>query len=473
MSPLLLLLACRTPEPSPSVDGETTLVDTSEDTSSTSSSTASTAATASTGDSAPAVETVSPALAFVGAPPRNVLMISIDTLRADHVNGLGDKDLTPRLARWFDEGVLATDVMQCSNWTYASTSCTLLGRDNVEHGFMPRLEGSLEMPYPDGEAFLATFFQDAGYRTAITSRNGFLSARTNNIQGYETELNPLRPAQTQMAGMLEHLKMTDDGRPFFVHVHTVEPHSPYDAPAEYEVGRDELDPVDIDFTDDAQVSDLRRTHDNLPPDELALVQAHARVVYEAEVRYLDAQLDLALENWREEGLLDDTLVVFWSDHGEQLWEHGQFTHAYDLFHGENDALFALWADNLVPLRWEGPVSMQDLAPTLLAVAGLDVPDEMTGHTLGEAPEDRLRRAMAVARGQGHNAMRRGDQKLVFRWTTGEHFLFDRGVDPEETDNVWDPTNPEHLALWDELLPYVQATEAMVSDVSVDWKGETP
>ncbi len=469
MTPLLLLLACRSTEPDPA-DGESTPEDTSEDTASTSP----TGSTGSSEDSTPGTTTtVSPALTFVGAPPRNVLMISIDTLRADHVNGLGDQDLTPNLARWFDEGVLATDVMQCSNWTYASTSCTLLGRDNVEHGFMPRLESSLEVPYPDGEAFLATFFRDAGYRTAITSRNGFLSARTNNIQGYETELNPLRPAQTQMAGMLEHLNMTDDGRPFFVHVHTVEPHSPYDAPAEYEVGRDELEPVDVDFTDAAQVSDLRRTHQDLSPDELALAQAHARIVYEAEVRYLDAQLGAALETWREEGLLDDTLVVFWSDHGEQLWEHGEFTHAYDLFYGENDALFALWAANLVPVRWEGPVSMQDLAPTLLAVAGLDVPDEMTGYPLGEAPEDRLRRALAVARGQGHNAVRRGDEKLVFRWATGEHFLFDRGVDPQETNNLWDPTDPEQLALWEELLPYVEATEALVSDVSVDWKAGLP
>jgi arylsulfatase A-like enzyme len=267
--------------------------------------------------------------------------------------------------------------------------------------------------------------------------------------------------------MAEHLRMTDDGRPFFAHVHVVEPHDPYTAPEEYEVGRDELEPVRWDFASVEDCSDLRRNFRDLDPEELALAQAHARIVYEAEVRYLDDQLAVGLQVWRERGLLDDTLVVFWSDHGEQLWEHGEYNHAYDLHYGENDALFALWADNLEPGVWDGPVSLQDLAPTVLQVAGLDVPSAMTGYPLGEAPEDRLRRAITLDRA-GQSALRREELKLLFRWPSGERLLFDRVADPLETTNIFDADDPRHAALWTEMVPYVQGAEALVPGVDVNW-----
>jgi len=428
--------------------------------------TASDASPSDTFDSAPPF-TPSPALRFTGDPPRNVLMISIDTLRADHVLPGSVFDGAPNLQRWQTEGVYTTDAMQCANWTYASTSCTLLGRDPIEHGFLPRLPDELERPYPDGEAFLATVFQEAGFRTAISSRNGFLGPRTNNIQGYDDALTNLRPAQTQLAGMMEHLRQGDDGSPFFAHVHMIEPHDPYDAPEEYEVGRDALDPVRWDFADGSDVNDLRVNSDELEPEELALAQAHARIVYEAEVRWIDDQIEAGLQAWRDRGLLDDTLVVFWSDHGEQLWEHGRYTHAYDLHYGENQALFSLWAVGLEPVRWDGPVSLQDLAPTVLQAMGLDTPPQMTGFPLGEAPPDRLRRAVTADR-EPQNAMRREELKLVFQWDTSARLLYDRVADPEETTNVFDADNPRHAALWEDLVPYIQTTDAMLPGETVDW-----
>lgn len=453
---LLCLLACRSEDP----PGAATRDAASSDALS---------ATSDTSDPSQTPPREGP-LRFSGAAPRNVLMISMDTFRKDHIDPYGDLGLTPNLGRYLAEGVHTTNTMQCSNWTMASTSCTLLGRDPVEHGFLPRLEGNLETPYPDGTRFLAVELADAGYQTVITSRNGFLGPRVNNVQGYGTVLENLRPAETQLAGALNFLKTQGDGSPWFVHVHAVEPHAPYDAPQEFAVGAELLPPIPYDLSDNSDVNALRADDATLPPDELALAQLHVDVAYQAEVRWLDDQIGRGLEAWDEAGLLDDTLVVFWTDHGEQLWEHGNFTHAYDLNYGENDALFALWAKGLQPGVWTGPVSAEDIAPTVLSVVGVPVPDAMTGFPLGTAPDDRLRRAVSVARGQGHNALRRGDLKLIFRWTTGELMLYDKAADPQETTNRFDLTTPEHAALWLELRDYVEATEPLAPDVSVRWEG---
>jgi arylsulfatase A-like enzyme len=406
------------------------------------------------------------ALRFEGVAPRNVLMISIDTLRQDHLDPYGDRQLTPNLGRYLTEGVHAPDTMQCSNWTMASVSCTLLGRDPVEHGFLPRLESQREVAYPDGTRFLAVELAEAGFRTVLSSRNGFFSDRVHNDQGYDTVLGGLPNAAAQLAGTLAFVQEQEDGTPWFAHVHVVEPHAPYDA-VEFEVGRDALAPIDYDLADGADMVRLRADLPSMSDEDAALVQAHVRLAYDAEVRSVDDQIARALSGWDEAGYLDDTLVVFWSDHGEQLWEHGHFTHAYDLNYGENNALFAVWAKNLVPGVWTGPVSAQDIAPTVLTVLDQAVPEEMTGFSIGLAPADRVRRAVSVARGEGHNSLRRGDLKLIATWS-GQRSLFDKSLDPGETTDRFDPTNPEHMELWDQLAAYVADTQRMAPDVDVDW-----
>ena len=173
------------------------------------------------------------------------------------------------------------------------------------------------------------------------------------------------------------------------------------------------------------------------------------------------------------GLLDDTLVVLWNDHGEQFWEHGFQSHAYTLYREENDGFAIFWAKNIVPGAWTGPTSSIDIAPTLMRLLTGEVPPPMTGYPLGEAPDDRARFAFAVARLGPVQSVRHGSMKMTFSWLGEAPRVFDLAADPGETVDVYDPADPRTLALWEQLLPRLALAEPLVPEARLTWPDELP
>jgi len=192
------------------------------------------------------------------------------------------------------------------------------------------------------------------------------------------------------------------------------------------------------------------------------------VRYDAELRYLDDQLRTIWADLTARGLLEDTLVVLFNDHGEQIWDHGQQSHAYSLYAEENDGIAVFWSQNILPGAWTGPTSQIDLAPTLIKLLGARVPSEMTGIPLGEASEDRATFALTSARNNTLQSVRQSGHKLIYTWSTGGVELYDLAADPGEQANVYDPADPIALALWDLLLPRIELAEPLVFDDVPVW-----
>ncbi|MFT4621964.1 MAG: arylsulfatase A-like enzyme [Myxococcota bacterium] len=463
----LLLLACGS-DPAKDADSGPPAVSTTDPTTPTGTPTG----TTPTGPTGPAGM-----LQFDGPAPTNILWVSIDTLRHDVWARYGGEDVMPFLDEKMAEGFVLDDVHQCSNWTGAGTSCTMSGRHGIDDGFEPLLSANNGVDFvPDETVFFAEILRDRGYRTELLTTNGWLGAEWGNTQGFDTE----RGLGGWKAGPVFDEALTDllsgpTDEPWFFHVHLFDPHAPYDPPEEYlgELeGRSRL-PWDLSSrTEHYAIADDRLS---LSPDLQAELETQLRIRYKAEITYMDDMIDDIWPVFDAAGLLDDTLVVFWADHGESFWEHEHQTHAWDLYDEENQVAMFFWAKNLAPGAYAGPVSTIDLVPTLLELYDIEAPPTMTGIPIDDIELGRVRYSMSNARAGIVQSVTRGTQRIQFYWRDGLVVVTDAATDPAETINLYGPADPLTLEMWDLLLPRVLQAEAALDTTRwpLTWPPELP
>jgi arylsulfatase A-like enzyme len=407
-----------------------------------------------------------PPLEFYDRTPKNVIFLSIDTFRKDHLGVHGNlKGITPFLDTIAGEGVVLDDHLQCSCWTFASTTCTLAGRYNFDRGHLPRLNGTDEQrpKVAEGTPFLSTWLGEAGYYSILVSGNDWLSKTWGNAQGFNEVLKPGGMADAVYdTGSKAMREAIDRGQAdkWFMHLHFMEPHAAYDPPEDNIIGEENVEPWPGNLTDRPTHYEARDEWPQMLPAEQALLEANLRLLYEAELRTIDERLEGIWNNLEAEGYLDDTLVVIWNDHGEQFWEHEHQTHAFELFGEENDGFAIFWSRNIVPGRWSGPTASIDLVPTILDLVGAPIPAEVTGIKIGTAPEDRVRYGEALARSGGVTSVTKEGLKLHYRWT-GKITFYDRNVDPIEQNNVYSVDDPRVLELWSYLRPVAEDMAGLV------------
>ncbi len=474
MTLLLLLTACGTPDgvaldradTGRPVDSDTdTDVDDTDDTDTVDTDTADTADT----DTSPPEP--SPALRFSGPRPTNVLLISIDTTRRDQLGIYAGLDTTPNLDRVLSDGLVLDAHRSCANWTAPSMLCVLTGRSPLDSDYWPTgvydAYGDARVPgIPFGQPTLASLLAAQGYATGLVTANPVLSANNTGaiIEGYDDvelwgwySVRDVAPAGERL---VERLAAT--GQPWYAHVHFIDPHGSYAAPREYSYELDTIDPdyeFPWDVTDAYQVYTLMASWGSLSPDERAIAREYLLAVYRGELRYWDEYFGTFWSRLDSAGLLDDTLVVFVSDHGEQFGEHLGFQHGKMLFPEENATLAAFWARDLEAGRWTGGTTHQDLSPTVLDALGIEPNPEHTGTIVGLA-EDRPRFPFCYLPGYCDPMMSvvTDTHQLVY-FFDGRRYLYDLRVDPSATDNLWSEGEPDSEALWGLLRPEVDAVQA--------------
>jgi len=377
----------------------------------------------------------------------------------------GSLGLTPFMDGLATQSVVFDKHRSCSNWTLNSVVCTLNGRYNVEFGFMPKLSGTYREVVPDRPT-LAYWLGQAGFHSILISSNSWLEGDWIHDEGYDYAERPHSTNAVYIydKGIEKLEEALDEGADrWFLHLHVKEPHCPYSPPEEYMETVKLLPPIDYDLDTNDGHEQARADLDGLSEQERALVLLHMQLRYEGEMRYLDDQLKVMFNDLERRRLLDDTMLVFWSDHGEQFWEREKVGHAYDLKGEENDAIALYWHKNLTPAIWQGPTSHIDITPTILDFFGLDRPDEVTGLPLGSAPDDRWIKAFTVARLGPVQSITRGDMRLHYYWTSGQLELYDLASDPAETLDIFDPDDPVALELWDELEADALLAEPLISE----------
>jgi len=404
---------------------------------------------------------------FYGEVPQNLIVISIDTFRIDHMGHFGDtRGLTPLLDRLATEGLIMNDHASCANWTYGGITCANTGNLAAEGMFMPKIGKSARREMPDTPT-LASSLRDAGYLTLLETSNIWFSDEYNSDYGFILSERPGDRSADGIfnSGMELFTPTWESGEydNFYIHLHVKEPHVSYTPPDQYLEGLDDLEPITWDLTISDEQYELNGQWDELTTEEQELILQHMRIRYAGELRYLNDQLEDMFEELDSRGLLDNTLVMLWSDHGEQFHEHGRQTHAYSLYSEENDALALLWAKNIVAAEWDEPTSHIDLAPTVLSILGQSGAEEMGGLPIGEAPIDRPIYAEVCARLGPVQSVTLGGMRMHYRWATGEKQLFNLIEDPEEQIDLFESDTETADSLWALLEPRIEALEPLIPE----------
>jgi arylsulfatase A-like enzyme len=375
--------------------------------------------------------------------PSNLLMISLDTLRRDALGRYGGAD-TPFLDDLLARSVVLDDHRSCSNWTLPSMLCAFTGR-----GFMGSTSAET----------LGPMLADAGFEVGYAITNTWLYSVWPDDPRFELTLDePQLDGESLVEQGLPLLaQLQDGGGRWFFQIHFYDPHAPYDPPERYLGALEGLAPIVYDLSTWEGVVTAEAAWLEAGPEEKALLEAHARARYEAEIAWLDDTLETLWAGLEAQGALEDTLVLVLTDHGEQLWERGAddgiLQHGGLLYQEESGGTAAFWARSLPPAAWTEPTSHADLLPTVLDALGVDAPADLEGLPVGTAAPDRPRFATGV-KGYVHQSVDLADRRLIYRWE-GEAEVYDRTV-PGETEDLWDPADPESLALWQALEPWVEA-----------------
>jgi len=397
------------------------------------------------------------------AAPPNVLLLSVDTLRADHLGCYGyEKPTSPNIDSLATQSLVFDNAVCEVPLTAPSMSAMLTGK-------LPRDLGLTRngVALPSDVPTVAERFQAAGYATWCIQSNWTLKADLSGVNrgfavyrddfktGRWSGLKSERIGDEVAELALEQLQQSETGKPFFAWVHFSDPHAPY-------VFRDEYNAWD------------RR------PWRLERAQK-VRVQYDAEVRFVDEQVGKVLN-----ALPENTLVVFVADHGESLYEHGYLGHGRRLYQPGLRIPWMIRAPGVAPGRSNAPIRGADMAPTLLALAGLPPLENISGvNVLGSIPQDRIRiveahggaavglpgvrEAMANMPAEAQ-AVLQGDWKLIQQDNKVE--LYNLREDPAERSSQFGKERARaeefllHLKAWNQQARRTIETKPL-SDADVD------
>jgi arylsulfatase A-like enzyme len=426
-----------------------------------------------------------PALARAGAahapghePVRpNIVLVTIDTLRADHLSAYGyPRRTSPALDALAREGVLFERAFSQSSWTKPSTASLLTGRYPSMHRLY--LE---KASLPDDEVLLPEILREHGYTTAALSGNPwirpefgfdqgvehFYSVRAEGLAHGTLFMNALKSANKlfDTSAMIYnrvkrlvvgHLAPTErdrrlnaeaarwlarqGSRPFFLYLHYMSPHQPYTPPP----------PFDHAFVPDPRATPVtvypRKTYlffetgDPLP--EAKRQDLIGR--YDGAILFADSILGELVETLRHLDLLDDTLLVVTSDHGEEFYEHRNWGHGQSLYNELiHVPLVMRWPAHLPRERRVGRVVRAvDVMPTILQLLGIAAPAPVAGRSLLDVIADESAPgwdeayAELLFRDASVRALVRGDEKILETVRGGRlrRELYDLAADfDEQTD----------------------------------------
>jgi arylsulfatase len=382
----------------------------------------------------------------------NVIFCSLDTLRADRLTALGGtRGLTPNLDRLAGEGTLFTEAFATDIPTQPSHTALFTGRYGVNTGIISHFHPHSRLD--EAVPWLPSLLRASGYRTGAVDH--LFAMKDWFIRGYDDYMPP--PGRSRSPGeeinkiafpwIAEHRD-----RSFFLLLHYWDAHVPYVPPSPFRehytsTSRTRFDPL---------VEQQLRSRPSYP---LAWRNLYNHIgpipsleyisdLYDAEVAYLDYEIGRLFAHLEALGILGDTMVVLFGDHGENMTEHDAWFDHAGLYDSVVHVPLILWAPGRVPAtEISAMVALLDVMPTVLDLVGLPAVDGLDGSSLlplltGERGAHRDSVVLSECTWQAKRALRNGKWKLIRSYHPGVYpraatELYDLDADPTEQHDVSD------------------------------------
>jgi arylsulfatase len=381
----------------------------------------------------------------VAVRPPNFVLLLVDTLRTDRIASAGQaKAISPNFDALRSESTVFSNAYATSPWTLPSTVSLFLSQVPSQHG-VTRWASLLGNEHTT----LVEVLRGAGYRTGGFSANRLVTPERGFLQGFDTFEFVAHPkwkrgtpphsqyvfatAEDITSKALAWLgagRGAEGNAPFFLYLHIMEPHTPYLCPP--------AAGADCNATATRLNHRLTLTQWAFTDSERSLIQEF----YDADVRRADATLGRLYDALGERGLLENTWLILTADHGEMLGEHDLWMHGHALYEETQRIPLLLRSPSRRSATVDAPVSLVDIAPTVLDLAGIQPPAPFEGRSLRPALEARPLRSRPIVselfpvrdepdRRQRHLlAVTRGATKLVVG-IDGTLERFDLSNDPRE------------------------------------------
>lgn len=412
----------------------------------------------------------------------NILLITLDTTRRDHLGMYGyPLPTSPNLDRLAEDSLVYTSAYAVSSWTLPTHASMFTGKLPSAHGANYDPEGPLRLgeaigaqyshyrarPIAENEVTLAQLLSEHGYATGGIIAGPWMMEVFRLGKGFQhyddegvTALNG-RPAEDVTARAIEYVD-AHQGEPFFLFLNYYDPHSPTWQDA----------PLDAQGNPSGPPEPLHDWRPVVPPGfDPAKVDGpgFGKLCYDAEIRYMDGAIGKLMEHLKQSGLYEDTWIFVLADHGDLLGdpvlgETGLWGHGDSLTEPEIHIPFFVKEPGAGGRKGQAasPVQQTDILPTILARLGIALPPNVQGTPLGgkHLIVAELHKLPMMNRVHGTNPKdwrHLGDWRAIvdgadkFGWSSnGTHFLVDLAQDPGERVNALD-RKPERAQRLEQLL----------------------
>lgn len=397
--------------------------------------------------------------------PPNVIIVLVDTLRADHMSLYGyDRETTPFIDLLADDSVVFNRARSQSACTFPSVNSMLTSR----YAFDFYREQSKGMGIPDQYPTLAQILRAHGYRTVAVSASPIVRdtpSKENPAGGFGAGFDVFdekclwNNAECVNGRTLKHMKKLEE--PFFLYLHYMDPHGHYTPPESYTKqfagpyeGHDFIAAGDTGPIEDMLFADGPRV-DITDRDIQHLID-----LYDDEIRYFDGVFRRLLAMLDARHQLEGTLIVLTSDHGEEFLEHGHVKHCRGLWNNLTHVPLVLQ----IPRAGEGrvidaAVENIDIVPTILDYLGIDFRGfGFKGSSLRPLIEGRSTESRYAFADVGrYRSADDGRFHLILDALDTRFTLFDLSNDPLEQRDLFDSPHPEFTPLLDALDNWLDAT----------------